>query len=127
MRKFSRTIFAIAIASGLALAIGLAYLRYFAEEQQKILSPHGTYIVYVRLSPSLSAMDSDTTFVQIRPRWHLERSLLLQLTGDVRLTMIWTSPEELQITCANCGYSRVAERKSVWRDVAISFKGLPSE
>jgi hypothetical protein len=104
----------------------LAYLRYFAGEQQKLLSPHGTYIVYVRQSRALSAMDSDETFVQIRPKWHPERTVLLQLSGDVRLTVNWSSPKELQLTCDDCSYSRVDEHKNVWRDVAISFKGLPN-
>ena len=106
-----------------SLICGLFYLRYFSDIQEKATSPDGHYDVFVRTSGSLSAMDSDLAYVQIAPKWHLERTLLFGISGDkTQIKVRWLNPNTLQIICHGCSQSHIDRQEHMWRDVVVNYE-----
>lgn len=99
------------------------WLRYFSGLQAKSSSPGGNYVAVVRISGSMSAMDSDRSMVQIRSRWELGRDLLFQASGDgTQISLHWEGPKQLDILCHHCSEANIDYQQSAWRDVAVKLK-----
>ncbi len=118
-----RPLLYIAACFAVLLAGVLFYSRYFSRVQEEDVSPDGNYKVLVRTSGSLSAMDSDAVFVQITPKWRLERNLLLQISGDnTQVRVRWLHPNELQIICHNCSQAHIDRQEHLWRGVVVDYE-----
>jgi hypothetical protein len=107
----------------LSLLVGCGWLRYFSGVQNESKSPGGDYVAVVRTSGSMSAMDSDSSMVQIRSRWQLGRDLLFQASGDgAQVSLSWVGAKQLDILCHHCVYAHIDYQQSTWRDVKVNLK-----
>ena len=115
----------VPVVSGLYLSflVGCIWLRYFSGLQIESKSPAGDYVAVVRTSGSMSAIDSDSSIVQIRSRWQLGRDLLFQASGDgAQVSLRWVGPKQLEIVCHHCVYAHIDYQQSTWRDVEVNLK-----
>ena len=118
-----KTVLPIVSGICLLLLVGCGWLRYFSGLQNESKSPGGDYVAVVRTSGSMSAMDSDSSMVQIRSRWQLGRDLLFQASGDgAQVSLSWVGPKQLDILCHHCAYAHIDYQQNTWRDIRVNLK-----
>jgi hypothetical protein len=88
--------------------------------QRRAHGPLSSDVYYVVLTDARQSMSTLSKLVHDKP--------LLVVTHGQDLTLQWSGPNSMKVTCANCGIEKldVMERDERWRSVEITYLGIPT-